>query len=474
MSLLEAADGHVPADPADRAFLGHPKGLGYLAVAEGFERFSYYGMQALLVLYMTKQLLLPGHVEHVAGFGPFRAALESVYGPLSPQALASNIFGLYAGLVYLTPLAGGFIADRWLGRTASITIGALTMAVGHFLMAFDFSFLIALLCLLLGVGFFKGNIATQVGELYGPDDLRRADAFQIFLLAVNIAVIISPWICGVLGQEVAWHWGFGAAGVGMVIGLLIYLSGRRWLPKEKGPRRRDRQVAASERMPFVPGDWAKIGVLVLLLPLLVLSALGNQQIFDAYLIWGDANYNLTFFNLTIPVTLLISFDAGISTAMIALSVLFWRWWGTRFREPNEITKLTIGTIISAFAPLALAIASYQAAATGQKVGLGWALAFHIINDIGFANVFPVGIALFSRAAPRAVAGTMIGIYYLHLFACNMLVGWIGGFLEKMPAGQFWLLHAGLVAAGGAGLLVVRSFAGRILAPAEPKPAEAIA
>ncbi|HEY1606897.1 MAG TPA: oligopeptide:H+ symporter [Allosphingosinicella sp.] len=474
MSLIEAADGHVPADPADRAFLGHPKGLGYLAVAEGFERFSYYGMQALLVLYMTKQLLLPGHVEHVAGFGTFRAVLEWIWGPMSPLALASSIFGLYAGLVYLTPLAGGFIADRWLGRTASITIGALTMAVGHFLMAFDVSFLLALLCLLVGVGFFKGNIATQVGELYGPGDLRRADAFQIFLLAVNIAVIISPWICGILGQEVAWHWGFGAAGVGMVIGLLIYLSGRRWLPKEKGPRRRSDPMAVSERVPFVPGDGARIGVLVLLLPLLLLSALGNQQIFDAYLVWGDANYNLTFFGLTMPVTLLISFDAGISTAMIALSMLFWRWWGTRFREPDEITKLTIGALISAFAPLALAAASFQEAATGQKVGLGWALTFHLINDIGFANVFPVGIALFSRAAPRAVAGTMIGVYYLHLFACNFTVGWLGGLLDKMPAAQFWLLHAGLVGAGGVGLLIVRSFAGRILAPHDPTPAEVFA
>jgi POT family proton-dependent oligopeptide transporter len=471
MSLLEAADGHVPADPTDRAFLGHPKGLGYLAVAEGFERFSYYGMQALLVLYMTKQLLLPGHIEHVAGFGPFRAALESVYGPLSPQALASNIFGLYAGFVYLTPLAGGFIADRWLGRTASITIGALTMAAGHFLMAFDVSFLLALCCLLLGVGFFKGNIATQVGELYGPDDLRRADAFQIFLLAVNIAVIVSPLVCGTLGQKVAWHWGFGAAGVGMVIGLLIYLSGRRWLPKEKGRRRAD-PMAAPERVPFVPGDWARIVVLVLLLPLLVLSALGNQQIFNAYLVWGDANYNLNLLGQTMPVTWLISLDAFISTAMIFLAIVFWRWWGTRFREPDEITKLTIGALISALAPLALAVASFHAAATGQKVGLGWGLAFHFINDIGFANVFPVGIALFSRAAPRAVAGTMIGVYYLHLFACNMLVGWIGGYLEKMPAGNFWLLHAGLVGAGGVGLLIVRSFAGRILAPKEatrPKP-----
>jgi POT family proton-dependent oligopeptide transporter len=452
-------------DRSDVAFLGHPKGLGYLAFAEGWERFSYYGMQALLVLYMTQQLLLPGHIENIAGFGPFRAAIEGLYGPLSPQALASAIFGFYAGLVYLTPILGGLIADRLAGRTRTITVGALLMATGHFLMAFDFSFLIALLCLLLGVGCFKGNIATQVGELYGPDDLRRADAFQIFLLAVNIAVIVSPLVCGTLGQKVAWHWGFGAAGVGMLIGLLVYLSGRRWLPKEAGPKARAAGEAPA-RPPLVKGDGAKIVVLVLLLPLLMLSALGNQEIFNAYLVWGDANFNLVFFGQTMPVTWLISIDAFISTATIFLSILFWRWWATRWTEPNEITKLTIGTFISALAPLALAIASWQAAATGAKVGLGWGIAFHILNDIGFANVFPVGIALYSRASPRAVAGTMIGVYYLHLFACNMLVGRLGGFLEQMEAGRFWLMHAGLVAAGGIGLLIVRSFAGRILAPRE--------
>jgi POT family proton-dependent oligopeptide transporter len=459
-----------PADPLDRAFLGHPKGLGYLAFAEGFERFSYYGMQALLVLYMTKQLLLPGHVENVAGFKPFRAAIEWAYGPLTPLALASAIFGLYAGLVYLTPIAGGVIADRWLGRTKTITIGALLMAAGHFLMAFDVSFLLALLCLLLGVGCFKGNIATQVGELYAPGDLRRADAFQIFLLAVNIAVIISPLVCGTLGQKVAWHWGFGAAGVGMLIGLAVYLFGRRWLPVEAAPRARaGEKDAAPAHPPLVPGDGKRVAVLVLLLPLLVLSAVGNQQIFNSYLVWGDANYNLAFFGRTMPVTWLISIDAFISTGTIFLSLLFWRWWSKRHREPDEITKLTIGTVISALAPLTLAAASWHAAATGQKVGLGWGIAFHVINDIGFANVFPVGIALFSRAAPRAIGGMMIGVYYLHLFACNMLIGWLGGLLEKMPAAHFWLLHAGLVGAAAVGLLLVRSRAGRILAPGEAEP-----
>jgi POT family proton-dependent oligopeptide transporter len=199
-------------------FFGHPIGLAYLVFAEAWERFSYYGMQALLVLYMGQQLLLPGPVEHVAGFAAFGAAIEHVYGPLSPAALASVIFGLYAGGVYLTPLAGGFIADRVLGRTKTVVLGAGLMALGHFLMAFEASFLLALSCLLVGVGCFKGNIASQVGALYAPGDLRRADAFQIFILGLNVAVIVSPLICGTLGQKLAWHWGFGAAGVGMVLG----------------------------------------------------------------------------------------------------------------------------------------------------------------------------------------------------------------------------------------------------------------
>jgi POT family proton-dependent oligopeptide transporter len=165
----------------DRSFIGHPRGLAYLAFTEAWERFSDYGMQSLLVLYMVNRLLHPGHIERIAGFGPFRHLLESIYrGPLSVQALASAIFGLYTGLVYLTPIGGGLVADRVLGRTRTITIGALLMAAGHFLMAFDVTFLLALLCLLTGVGCFKGNLASQVGALYATGDNRRADAFQIY------------------------------------------------------------------------------------------------------------------------------------------------------------------------------------------------------------------------------------------------------------------------------------------------------
>jgi proton-dependent oligopeptide transporter, POT family len=440
--------------------LGHPRGLAYLVFAETWERFSYYGMQALLVLYMGQQLLLPGHVERVVGFAAFRSWIEHVYGPLSPAALASVIFGLYAGGVYLTPLAGGFIADRFLGRTVTVTVGAVLMVAGHLLMAFEIAFLLALTCLLLGVGCFKGNIASQVGEMYGPGDLRRADAFQIYYLGINVAVIVSPLVCGTLGQKVAWHWGFGAAGVGMLIGLAVYLSGRRWLPASK-PRAR---VGGRRPLELSRSDWSKILVLVALLPVLALSELGNQQIYNTYLVWGDAQYARTFFGFEAPVTWLLSVDAFIALSMILLVVAFWRMWSRKRREPDEIVKLAIGAAISALAPLLLVLGSLQGTAAGQKVSLAWGLGFHLVNSVGYALLFPVGLALYSRASPRAITGLMIGVFYLHLFLANMTVGRLGGLLETLGDVPFWLLHSGLMAAGCA-LLVLFAVAFRpILAP----------
>jgi POT family proton-dependent oligopeptide transporter len=222
---------------ADSAFLGHPAGLGWLAFCELWERFSYYGMQGLLGLYLTKYLFQPEHVGNVAGIDALRHAIEFVVGPRTPLQLGVAIVGLYTGLVYLTPIFGGLLADRVLGRTKTVVIGASLMALGHFLMAFEVSTLVALACLLVGVGCFKGNIAAQVGDLYAPGDKRRASAFQIFMLAVQVAVIVSPLVCGTLGEKVAWHWGFGAAGVGMLIGLVAYLLGRPWLPPEQAPAR---------------------------------------------------------------------------------------------------------------------------------------------------------------------------------------------------------------------------------------------
>jgi proton-dependent oligopeptide transporter, POT family len=453
--------------PTDHAFLGHPRGLAYLGFAEAWERFSYYGMQTLLVLYMVRRLLLPGHIENVVGFSSFRAIIEGAYGrPLSTVALASAIFGLYTGLVYLTPIAGGIVADRWLGRTQTITIGALLMAAGHFLMAFDFSFLIALLCLLIGVGCFKGNIASQVGALYAPSDLRRADAFQIYFLFINAAVIAAPLIAGTLGEVYGWHYGFGAAGVGMLISLVIYLSGRKWLPAET-PQTRTRSAAKSR---LNREERKAVLVLALLLPVMAIGAVVNQQIFNAYLLWVPNNVDLVFFGRTMPTTWLITLDATVSVSCLVAAVAFWRLWSKRFKEPSEVIKITLGLAISAGAALSL-VGAAVIANSGHKAGIGWVLSFEVLNSIGFANVFPVGLALYARASPKAVAGTMIGVYYLHLFMANNLVGWLGGLIERLSGTEFWLLHAGLVAIACLLMWTAARVFGHLLAPGAAESAE---
>ena len=229
--------GHASIAPAEAGtFLGHPKGLAVLFFTETWERVSYYGMRSLLVLYMVNHLFVrPDAGAEVLGFNDLVRALESAFGKLTPQALSSQIYGLYTGFVYLTPFFGGMLADRLLGRRRAVVVGAVLMAIGHFLMASERLFLVALMVLILGNGCFKPNISTQVGGLYAPGDPRRDRAFSIFYAGVNLGAFLAPLICGTLGQLVGWHWGFGAAGVGMVLGLLVYLFNRDKLPLEPVP-----------------------------------------------------------------------------------------------------------------------------------------------------------------------------------------------------------------------------------------------
>ena len=425
----EAPATDAAADRDDRAFLGHPKGLGYLAMVEACERFSYYSMQTLLVLYMVKFLLLPEHVGSVTGLGWLRGWH---YAGLDGQPLASAIFGDYTSLVYLTPIFGGIIADKWLGRRAALISGALFMALGHFLMAFQGSFLFALMSLIVGVGLFKGNIASQVGALYGPNDLRRAMAFQIFYIAINVSVIAAPLISGTLGQKVGWHWGFGTAGVVMVLGLFIYLAGQKWLPADDV-----RATAAAPREKLRRDEWGRVIALIVLIPILGISLLTNQEIFNAYLVWGDAHFDLRLLNNTS--SWLITLDAALSFAMLVAVAGFWKWYGTRRQEPDELTKMIIGSVFTIAGGLCLFMAAASQPA-GGKISLAWPFMFHLVNSIGFAHILPVSLALFSKLAPKSINSTVIGLYYLAFFLANKTVGYVGGLYSSMPTPTFWLLH----------------------------------
>jgi len=445
----------MASEPTD--LLGHPRGLIFLCGSEAWERFSYFGMQSLLVLYLTHQLLLAEHAGRVIGLGALRGAIEAITGPLSDAALASQIFGLYAGLVYLTPLLGGILADRWLDRTTTVVTGAIAMALGHFLMAFDATFLVAIGLLLAGVGCFKGNIASQVGGLYGADDPRRATAFQVFQLFISLAVIISPLVCGTLGEKVGWHYGFAAAGVGMLCGLGTYLWGRRWLPAS---RPHDRMTRGA-REQLSGAEWRTVALLVGLLPVLAASLVGNQQMFNTFVVWGERSFDLLFLGYEMPVTWLLSFDAFISVVCLVGTIAFWRLYARRRPEPDDLTKIALGAIVMAVAPVLLTAASLHQQATGARLSVAWGLAFEVINEIGFAILVPVALSFYSRVAPPALQGLAMGMYYVSFFLCNLVVGRLGGLLERMSAPRFWLMHAAIVG-GGAVVLVALTFGGQWL------------
>jgi POT family proton-dependent oligopeptide transporter len=397
-------------------------------------------MQTLLVLYMVNYLLKPGRMEHVVGLSWVQ---NHIYHGISGQPLASAIFGTYTALVYGTPIVGGIVADKWLGRDTTLIIGGVVMAIGHFLMAIQSAFVFALLALVVGVGAFKGNIATQVGALYGPNDLRRAMAFQIFYIFINVSVIVAPLISGTLGQKVGWHYGFGCAGVVMVIGLLIYLAGRRYLPREElaGP---GKDPVLHE--PLTRGDWLCVLYLVILIPVLAVSLLTNQEIFNAYLVWGDQHFNLKLLSYTFPSSWLITIDSAVSFTMLVVVAAFWNWWGTHRTEPDEISKMIIGSVFTIAGGLCLFMGALTEPAHG-RISMFWPMMFELCNSIGFAHILPISLALFSKISPKQLTSTVIGLYYFSFLIANAVVGYVGGLYSSLPTTTFWLIHVASAAFG---------------------------
>src|SRR5881392_2244710 len=373
----------------DVTFMGHPKGLFYLAFTEAWERFSYYGMTALLALYMVNQLLLPGHVEHISGFSGFRTALESVVGPLSIQALASQIFGLYSGFVYFTPLLGGIIADRWIGQRNAVVIGALSMSAGHIAMTFDQSFLLALLLLVIGSGFLKGNISAQVGALYPPEDeVRRTRGFVIFSTAINIGAVAGPLLCGVLAQVYGWHYGFGIAAIFMLLGLATYLYGYRYLPA-----RVERRKFEGTRL--TAGERRIVYALIAVMIITIFQSTAFYQVFNVNPIWIQQHVALNLGGFRIPVPWFQSINSIFSIVGVPLVLWIWRHQASRHREPNELAKIGTGAWIAAASNLILVAAILVSRDT--PVHPIWPFLYSAGLGISFLYYWPTLLALVSRA-----------------------------------------------------------------------------
>lgn len=441
-------------------FFGHPIGLWFLIATEVCLGFSQYGLQAIFVLYLTNALLLPGHIEHVVGFGALAACVKALYAPIGTKAMAAGITGLFLTLIFAVPLIGGFIADRFLGRTRTIILGVVLLTCGHLLMSFEESFVLALVCLVSGFGA-AGGMKAQIGALYTLDDPRRSEAYQYFQLLYSAAPIVSPLLCGALAQR-AWHWGFVAAGLGMLVGLVIYFAGLKFLPKETPIKERKK-----DSVPLTRAERRSAIGLVLLLPVLALGALPNQEIFDGYMLWGQEHYQMSLLGVNFPVSSLISLDATISVITAVLVLAFWRVYARFWQDPAEITKVAIGTLIASLGPLCLIIGETLSPGA-HAVSPLWGIAFHTLNDIGFGMNYPIGMAMFSRVAPAKINTVLVAGFVLHLSVANLIVGKLSTLIDRIPDTTFWLLHAGGSLIGGVILLLCAIFLKSIFAPAAQK------
>jgi POT family proton-dependent oligopeptide transporter len=431
---------HAKKNDRSHTFFGQPMALAYLSFTEAWERFSYYGMTSILVLYMSQALLMPGHVEGIVGFTGFRAALESVFGPLSTLALASQIMGLYTGLVYFTPVLGGWIADRLIGRRTAVILGAVLMSAGHVAMAFDASFLFALLLLISGSGLLKGNISTQVGELYAESDGEgRTRAFAIFSVGINVGAVLGPLLVGLLAQLYGWHAGFGLAGALMLIGLATYIAGFRYLPRDR-VRREPTQV----KPPLDRRQWRIVGALAVVSAITIFQSIGYFQNTNMALVWINRSVDLNLLGFHVPVAWFNSIDPLASIVCVPLLLALWRFQATRGSEPDDLGKIGTGAFLAAIANLVLVAACL----TGARISALAPLLYDILLGIAFLYYWPTLLALVSRAAPARVKATLMGAVFLTLFVSNTIIGRLGGLYEHMTPATFWAMHAGIAAVGG--------------------------
>ena len=444
----------TPAGFTPAELLGHPRGLTFLFSTEMWERFSYYGMRSLLVLYMTKYLLLAGHSDRVLGLDTLRHMLEAVFGPLPVQPLSSQIYGLYTALVYFTPIFGGLLADRWLGQRRTVIIGATLMAIGHFMMAVEPLFLLALLALILGSGAFKPNISTQVGGLYPPGDHRRDRAYSIFYVGINIGAFLAPLVCGTLGEAAGWHYGFAAAGVGMCIGLTIYLYALPLLPPDESRKPRSGKL---ERKPLDRGEWrAVIALLVLFVPNTLFWATYEQQ-GNTIILWANANTDRTIdlfgFTAQIPTTWFLAFNPFMIFLFTPFVVGLWARQAARGSEPSTLTKMALGCFGVTAANLILMLAAY--AVDGEKASWLWLFAFFVVITIGELYLSPVGLSLVTKVAPARILSMMMGVWLATSFIGGFLAGYLGSFWSRMDKPAFFLMIAAIAAVAGVMIFACR-------------------
>jgi POT family proton-dependent oligopeptide transporter len=404
-------------------WFGHPRGLSVLFLTEMWEMFSFFGMRALLVYYMTKHL----HMD---------------------QEYASLVYGAYAAFVYFTPVFGGMLADRWLGKRNAVVIGGATMALGHFMMASEPLFYPALITIALGNGLFLPSLASQIEGLYRDGDMRSKSAYNIYYVGINLGGFMAPLVCGTLGEAYGWHWGFAAAGFGMLLSLVIYLAGRRYLPPE--PARGAEMRAATPPMDRAARD--RFALLIGIAAIVVVFRGAYEQNGNTIALWADTGIDRQLASgWVIPMTWFQSINSLVVFAFTPFLVARWARLARRGVETPLLGKMAFGAVIVGISYVALGIVAAWSEAHGTRASWLWLFGWFVLFTIGELYILPVGLALFGRLAPEGFRATSIATWFFAGFFGNLLAGALGTLWSQFSHAWFFVL-IGAVAGVSAMLL----------------------
>jgi proton-dependent oligopeptide transporter, POT family len=407
---------------SQQTWFGQPRGLTILFLTEMWEIFSYYGMRTLLVYYMTKQLLIG-------------------------QERASLIYGVYLATLYITPIFGGLIADRWLGKRRAVIIGGSIMAAGHFMMTLEPLFYLALATIALGNGLFLPSLPSQIDGLYRADDPRRGWAYNVYYVGINVGGFLAPLVCGVLGEVYGWHWGFGAAGVGMLLGLVIYILGGKYLPD---PVRGVKQTLAPSALKAPVGQYRSTFILLFAVGLAVTVFRGAyEQYGNTLALWADVGVDRSIGLWSIPMTWFPSLDPLLVIMMTPLLLTHWRRRAQAGYAGSAMGKMALGALIVAAAFLLLATVAF-AAGTGRASWM-WLALFYAIFTVGELYILPTGLGLFARLAPIGYGATTVAAWFLVISSGALSSGIVGTLWGRISHAGFFAILA-VISAIAAALL----------------------
>jgi len=416
---------------------GHPKGLYLLFATEMWERFSYYGMRGLLTLYLTKAT-----IEGGLGFDDANAGL---------------IYGIYTGLVYLTPIFGGWLADNELGQRKSITLGGILMALGQICLFMSSSehivmFYAGLILLIIGNGFFKPNISTVVGQLYPPGDNRKDSAFTIFYMGINLGAFLAPLVCGYLAEDIfavkdaagkitayGFNYGFLAAGIGMIIGQILFNSlGQTYLGdlgKEPGAKLQKANAAA--QTPLTQEEKQRMNVIVIMMLFNIFFWAGFEQAGSSISLYTDRFIDRTIGDWTIPTSWFQSVNPLFIVLLGPLFTMLWTFTSRKNKEPNSIVKMGLGMILLGLGFFLMIGAALQRggdiADQAIKANVMWLVGTYLIHTMGELCLSPVGLSLVTKLAPLRLGSLMMGVWFLSSFIANFLSGYLVQFFASMGA-----------------------------------------